>query len=141
MLGLAVAFAGVALSQFTGILIFDSIASIVIGMIVVGTSIWLAYETKGLLIGESANRVVVQEIKAILKEQSSIEHANEVLTMHMGPDFILANISVDFVDSETADSIEKTIAVIDQAIKQAHPEIKRVFVEAEKRNAGVKPSI
>ncbi len=132
MLGLVVAFAGVALSQFTGILIFDSIASIVIGMILVGTSIWLAYETKGLLIGESANRGVVQEIRAILQLEPSIEAVNEVLTMHMGPDFILANISVDFVDSETVDRIETVIARIDQAIKQKHPEIKRVFVEAEK---------
>ncbi|MCP4429847.1 MAG: cation transporter [Gammaproteobacteria bacterium] len=135
MLGLVVAFVGVALSQATGILIFDSIASIVIGLILVGTSIWLAYETKGLLIGESANHSVVQEIKGILNQQASIEHVNEVLTMHMGPDFILANISVDFVDSETADSIESTIAVIDLAIKQKHPEIKRVFVEAEKRKS------
>ncbi|MCP3689398.1 MAG: cation transporter [Gammaproteobacteria bacterium] len=132
MLGLVVAFAGVALSQFTGILIFDSIASIVIGMILVGTSIWLAYETKGLLIGESANHAVVLEIKDILAQHPNIEHINEVLTMHMGPDFILANISVDFVDSESADSIEKTIATIDRDIKQKRPEIKRVFVEAEK---------
>ena len=141
MLGLLVAFAGVALSQFTGILIFDSIASIVIGLILVGTAIWLAYETKGLLIGEGANREVVREIKAILKEQPSIVHVNEVLTMHMGPDFILANISVDFVDSETVGVIEKAIASIDRSIKQAHPEIKRVFVEAEKRKSGVAVSI
>ena len=134
MLGLVVAFAGVALSQITGILIFDSIASIVIGLILVGTSIWLAYETKGLLIGESANHTVVREIKNILNQQATVEHVNEVLTMHMGPDFILANISVDFVDSETADAIENTIAKVDREIKDKHPEIKRVFVEAEKRS-------
>ena len=132
MLGLMVAFAGVALSQITGILIFDSIASIIIGMILVGTSIWLAYETKGLLIGESANRVVIREIRNILQLEPSIEAVNEVLTMHMGPDFILANISVDFVDRETVDRIETVIARVDRAIKQKHPEIKRVFVEAEK---------
>ncbi len=55
--------------------------------------------------------------------------------MHMGPDFILANISVDFIDTETADTIENTIALVDQEIKDRHPEIKRVFVEAEKRQA------
>lgn len=137
MLGLLVAFTGVALSQATGILIFDAIASIVIGMILVGTSIWLAYETKGLLIGESANLGVVQDIKTILKQQESIQHVNEVLTMHMGPDFILANISVDFADSETADNMKKAIASFDLAIKQKHPQIKRVFVEAEKRKIKV----
>lgn len=38
MLGLVVAFAGVMLSQLTGILIFDGIASITIGLILIGTS-------------------------------------------------------------------------------------------------------
>ncbi len=133
MLGLVVAFAGVALSQYTGILIFDSIASIVIGLILIGTSIWLAYETKGLLIGESANRATIQDIRDILNSNSNIEHVNEVLTMHMGPDFILANISVDFDDSKSAEDIETTVAEIDRAIKQQNPRVKRIFIEAEKR--------
>ncbi|MEE8365571.1 MAG: cation diffusion facilitator family transporter [Gammaproteobacteria bacterium] len=133
MLGLVVAFAGVALSQYTGILIFDSIASIVIGLILIGTSIWLAYETKGLLIGESANRATIQDIRDILNSNSNIEHVNEVLTLHMGPDFILANISVDFDDSKSAEDIETTVAEIDRAIKQQNPRVKRIFIEAEKR--------
>ena len=133
MLGLTVAFAGIALSQYTGILIFDGLASIVIGLILVGTAIWLAYETKGLLIGESANRPAIKNIRDILESNLSIEHVNEVLTMHMGPDFILVNISVDFDDSKTADEIESTIAEIDRLIKRQNPLIKRIFIEAEKR--------
>jgi cation diffusion facilitator family transporter len=132
MLGLLVAFAGIALSQYTGILEFDSIASIIIGLILIGTSIWLAYETKGLLIGESANRAAIQGIRDILNNNSNIEHVNEVLTMHMGPDFILANISVDFDDSKSAEEIETTVAEIDRAIKQQNPRVKRIFIEAEK---------
>lgn len=95
ILGLLVAIVGIALSDITGILYFDGLASVLIGFILVGTAIWLAYETKGLLIGESANVAVVQGIKTILQKHDLIEHINEVLTMHMGPDFILANISVD----------------------------------------------
>ena len=60
MLGLLVAFVGIALAQYTGFLYFDGIASIIIGLILIGTAIWLAYETKGLLIGESANLDVVK---------------------------------------------------------------------------------
>lgn len=133
MVGLAVAFAGVALSQYTGILIFDSIASILIGLILVGTAIWLAYETKSLLIGESANKSTIKGIREILQAELSIEHINEVLTMHMGPDFILANISVDFDDTKTAGEVETVIGEIDQKIKQLFPQIKRIFIEAEKR--------
>jgi len=132
MLGLAVAFAGIALSQYTGILVFDSIASMVIGLILIGTAIWLAYETKGLLIGESANHSVIKSIRDILQGSKNIEHVNEVLTMHMGPDYILANISVDFNDNISADEIEKCVAEIDVKIKQQHPQIKRIFIEAEK---------
>jgi cation diffusion facilitator family transporter len=133
MLGLVVAFIGIALSQYTGILIFDGLASIIIGLILVGTAIWLAYETKGLLIGESANQSVIRGIRDILQVSMNIEHVNEVLTMHMGPDYILTNISVDFDDTMSADEIEKCVAEIDRSIKQQYPQIKRIFIEAEKR--------
>lgn len=132
MLGLIVAFAGIALSQITGILYFDGAASVIIGFILIGTSMWLAYETKSLLIGESAESHIIKEIRDIINANSLCECVNEVLTMHMGPDFILANISVDFRDSSTAGELENAIAEIDQLIKAAHPQIKRVFIEAEK---------
>jgi len=132
MLGLVIAFAGVALSQWTGVLWFDGLASVLIGLILIGTSSWLAYETKSLLIGESASSATVQGIREILNNSASVEHVNEVLTMHLGPDYILANISVDFKDDRTADQIENEIAAIDQQIKQHYPQIRRIFIEAEK---------
>ena len=54
--------------------------------------------------------------------------------MHMGPDFILANISVDFADAIRVDQMEFTIDAIDSSIKQAFPQIKRIFIEVEKRS-------
>ncbi|MDH5736039.1 MAG: cation diffusion facilitator family transporter [Gammaproteobacteria bacterium] len=132
MLGLLVAFLGVALSQYTGFVYFDGIASILIGLILIGTAIWLAYETKSLLIGESANQHVVKGIREILRASPVIEQVNEVLTMHMGPDFILANLSVDFKNTITAELVEQVIASLDENIKQAYPQVKRIFIEAEK---------
>ncbi len=134
MLGLMVAFLGILLSQLTGILLFDGLASVMIGIILVGTSIWLAYETKGLLIGESADQSVNRSIRDSLQGRSNIVHVNEILTMHMGPDFILANISVDFKSSIGSDQVEQDIAEIDRTIKQKFPQIKRIFIEAEKRS-------
>ena len=139
MLGLLVAFVGIGLTQLTGILYFDGSASIVIGLILIGTAIWLAYETKGLLIGESANRPVIDGIREIVKSNRLVEHVNEVLTMHMGPDFILVNLSVDFSDHATADDIESVVAEMDQTIKRQYPQIKRIFIEAEKRRKNLQP--
>ena len=133
MLGLVVAFCGIALSQMTGIAMFDGIASILIGLILAGTAGWLAYETKSLLIGERANVQVIEGIRAIARKNPTVNHINEVLTMHMGPDFILLNLSVDFSDEALAPQIETAIAEIDTDIKREFPEVKRIFIEAESR--------
>jgi len=132
MLGLAVAGLGVFLTQVTGIHVFDGLASIAIGLILGGTAVWLAFETKGLLIGESANREVVDGIRRIASAFPSVEKVNEVLTLHMGPDFILATLSVDFRNDTPAGEVEETIALLDATIKKAFPVVKRIFVEPER---------
>lgn len=131
MLGLIVAFVGIALGQYTGLLIFDGIASIVIGAILGITAAWLAYETKGLLIGESADPRIIEGISQIASKHSAIRAVNEVLTMHMGPNFILLNISVDFEDDLETAHIEDNISALTKQIKNEYPLVKRVFVEAE----------
>jgi cation diffusion facilitator family transporter len=137
MLGLMMAFVGVLLGDITGNPVFDAAASVAIGLLLGLTAIWLAVETKGLLIGESARKSVVQGIRDIVNSSEHVEHLNEVLTMHMGPEFILANISIDFHDSATANDIESSIEKMDKAIKQTFPNVKRVFMEVEKRKAKV----
>ena len=133
MLGIIVAFFGVLLVDKFELLVFDGIASVIIGLILGGTAVWLAYETKGLLIGESANKTVVKGIREIILKFEGIDNINEVLTMHMGPDFILVNISIDFRDELPAGDLENLIAEIDMQIKESFPTVKRVFVEAESR--------
>jgi len=131
MLGLIVAFVGILLSQITGNPVFDGLASVVIGLILGGTAIWLAIETKGLLIGEAANRDVVAGIREIAAASPCVEKVNEVLTMHMGPDFILANISIDFRDGLKTGEVERAVAQLDRTIKSRYGIVKRIFIEAE----------
>jgi len=131
VLGLLVAFGGVALTALTGNPVYDAIASILIGVILGATAMLLAYETKGLLIGESANQEVIEGIREIIGQFAEVEHLNEVLTMHMGPNYILAVLSVDFQDDATTAGIEGAVARIDRSIKARFPRVQRVFVEAE----------
>jgi divalent metal cation (Fe/Co/Zn/Cd) transporter len=133
MLGLLVALLATFLTQITGNLYFDGIASIIIGFILAGTALWLAFETKSLLIGESANIHVVNGIKKITRTYDKIEHVNEVLTIHMGPEFILVNISVEFRDEATATEIEDTVSQLDAEIKKEYENVKRIFIEGEAR--------
>ena len=131
MLGLIVAFLGVFLGQATGSPYFDGAASVVIGLILGATAIWLAHETHGLLIGERANPEVVEKIREIVGRYDSIRHVNELATMHMGPDYILVNLSVDFSSDASADDVESMVAQLDRELKEALPRVKRVFIEAE----------
>ena len=131
LMGLIVAMLGIAISQITGNYVFDGIASIGIGIILGAIAALLAYETKGLLIGESANKPVVEGIRKVVKNYRSVERVNEVLTMHMGPEFILVNLSVEFNDDIRAEKMEGVIAKIDKEIKQKYKNVKRVFIEAE----------
>jgi divalent metal cation (Fe/Co/Zn/Cd) transporter len=131
LIGLFVAFIGILFSHITGSTVYDASASVIIGLILAGTAFLLASETKGLLIGESANKEVVQGIREIACLSKKVKQVNEVLTMHMGPEFILVNISVDFVDPILATDVEETVAGLDMAIKQAYPQVQRIFIEVE----------
>jgi cation diffusion facilitator family transporter len=131
IIGLFVAFTGILLSHVTGSPVYDAAAAVIIGLILAATAFLLASETKSLLIGESANKEVVQGIREIACSYKEIKQVNEILTMHMGPDFILVNISVDFVDPILATAVEVTVAGLDRAIKRAYPMVQRIFIEVE----------
>lgn len=131
MLGLIVAFFGVWLAQTTGEPIWDGIASVIIGLILGGTAVWLAYETKSLLIGESAEPEIVDSIKKLASNYDVINNVNKILTLHMGPEYILVNLSIDFVDNLKVGALEKVIENLTRDIKRDNEYVKRVFIEAE----------
>ena len=129
LLGLVIAAAGVAAEQWTGIAAFDGLASILIGLVLTATAIWLAYETKGLLIGESANREVVEDIRRIADNVPGIDRVREVLSMHVGPQFILVALTLELSEGRTR---RYAVDRLESRLKQAHPRIRRVFVRVHK---------
>jgi cation diffusion facilitator family transporter len=131
MLGLTVAFAGIALGQWLEIPELDGLASIGIGCILAGAAMLLATETKGLLIGEGADPEVIEEIRRAIGSQSAIEHVNEILSVHLGPDDILVNVSVEFRDGLEVGAIERHTTAIEREIKARIPGARRIFIEAQ----------
>jgi cation diffusion facilitator family transporter len=129
--GLAVAFAGVGLYHLTGNPVYDAGASIVIGLILAATAAWLAFETKGLLIGESANREVVARIRGIAERYPEVQRVNEVLTMHVGPEYILAAVGLDIARDVPRSRAHAVMDELDSRIKSADPRVKRVFIESQ----------
>ena len=131
MLGLVVAFAAIALGEALDLAWMDAAGSIVIGVILTLTAAILAYECKGLLIGEAARPEVVAGIERIIAQRPGIDRANELLTLHFGPEDVLVAVSLDFSDTLSSSQVEAAISEIERRIKQAFPEITRVFIEAQ----------
>jgi cation diffusion facilitator family transporter len=123
LVGLLIALGGLVMYQLTGNPVYDALASIGIGVVLVFTAIILAIESKSLLIGESADPEVVARIRGILEEDDRIVSVNEIATLHMGPDFI---------DSLSSGKVEMAVTHINKTIKTVDPRIKRVFIEAER---------
>ena len=131
LLGIVVAFAGIALGQATGMEWMDGAASVLIGVILALVAAFLAYECKGLLIGESAGREVVESIRTLIGEFAGKVSINELLTMHLGPDDVLVNMSLDFDDGLSAADVEALVSELEKKIKDTHAQVTRVFIEAQ----------
>ncbi|MCX2722737.1 cation diffusion facilitator family transporter [Roseibium salinum] len=133
MLGLIVALAGLLGVQYLGLEWLDGAASVAIGVILALTATLLAYETKGLLIGEGASPELLSKITAIINATPAISHLNEIRTLHRGPRDILLALSVDFVDQVKAGSVEETIYSLERTIKMEMPQVTRLFIEVQAR--------
>ncbi len=131
MLGLIVAMIAIALGQVLEMPVLDGVGSVVIGCILAATAIFLIWETKPLLIGEAADPEVEASVRQVIAHQSGIQRTNEVLSMHLGPDDVLLNLSVDFKDSEGSADVERAITEMEAQIKRAEPKVRRVFIEAQ----------
>ena len=111
----------------------DGVASIAIGCVLAVSSLLLARETKGLLIGESAHPHVRDAILQIAASDPAIRHANGVLTVQMGPDTVVAALSAEFEDTLHTTDIEQCITRVEHAVKSRHPVVTVLFIKPQTR--------
>jgi cation diffusion facilitator family transporter len=130
IIGLVIAFVGVFLSAVLDVPFFDSIASILIGVVLACVALLLAYECKGLLIGESAAPETVAGISRLVSLDPRVEHTPEVLTLHLGPEDVLLGLNIDFRNELSAGQVEGAVRDLETRIRRDYPEIKRIFIEA-----------
>lgn len=109
LLGLVILSCGLVLSQFVNP-IFDGIAALMIGLLLVGLSTVLFIELKKLLIGESLDRETTKKIKNLIKEESNVlVHINAVRSMFIGSNEVLLIISMNVEDEASGHEIEQDI--------------------------------
>ena len=131
LLGLFIAFVGVFLGHEFGNRYADGAASVAIGCMLAGVALWLATESKGLLVGESAHPEMVESILALVEEDEAVRHAGKARTMHLGPHEVLLNLEVEFAEGLPAEDIHTSIHRMERRIRGRHPDVKRIYIEVE----------
>ena len=129
--GLLVAFLGVFLGHQLKSHYPDAIASILIGLILSAVAIFLAFESKSLLVGETARPKTVEGIRKLVLEHPAVEKMRRPLTMHFGPKEILLSLDVQFQADLQASRLVKVIDELEMQIHQKYPNINQIFIEVE----------
>ena len=133
MLGLIVALIGIWLAVQLDMPMLDGAASLGIGAILAVTAVFLAYECKGLLIGEAADPDLVAGVRKMLAERKGIIAVNELRSLHFGPEDILVTASVDFDDKVTSRQAEAAVSDLERDIKSDYPSVRRLFIEIQSK--------
>jgi len=131
LLGLVVAFVGIFLSHQLEEPVIDGMTSVAIGCILVVAALWLAYESRSLLVGEAADPELLATVREIALADPAVIGLGVVLTMHLGPDDVLLNIEVQFTPGLPAEDIHAVVHRIEERITDSYPEVSRIFIEVE----------
>jgi len=135
LMGIVIAAIGTFAATTFDAPVYDGVASILIGLVLAGTAGLLARESKSLLIGERADSWLSDSIMHIAGEANAVARANGVLTVQLGPDQILAALSVEFADDFRTPQIEEAVAEIERRVRIAHPEIVTLFIKPQTATA------
>jgi len=135
MAGIIAAAIGLFLAQLTGDPFYDGAASVVIGIILGITAMVLAYESKGLLIGEAADPELVRGLRELACSKRGIVGVGHVLTIHSAPDQVSAMMNVDFRDTITAGDVERIVRQVEREAHKKWPQVRRLFIRPM-QNAG-----
>ncbi len=131
LVGLVLAFLGIFLGQAFHNPYFDGAASIAIGLLLSVVAFFLAYLSRGLLVGESADRSTLESLRAIVASEPAVEKVVDLLTMHFGPQEVLLTLEVEFARGLSAEEVESAVERLEARITAQHPGVKRIYIEAQ----------
>ena len=129
LVGLVLAALGLFLEQITGDPLWDGIAAILIGVLLVLVAGSLARANISLLIGQSVPGATQQELKDELSGLGQVDDVPFLLTTVIGPGQLLVAAKVDFADTATVADIERASDEAERRLVAKHPGVRYVFLD------------
>ncbi|GAB3483855.1 cation diffusion facilitator family transporter [Nocardiopsis coralliicola] len=127
--GLALAAAGVSLHHATGSGVWDGLASVLIGILLVAVAYQLARTNKELLVGQQAHSTLVRGIRELLEGRTEVTGVVDLLTMVVGVDRVLLCVRIDFDDRLGAAELERTCVTLGATLRAEFPALDEIFLE------------
>lgn len=132
LLGLVIAFLGVYLARLFHHPYYDGIAAMIIGLILIATSMLLVRESKSLLMGETTSRKTLRKIVAIAEADEAIIKVKKYFSTYLAPDEVLVQLIAVFKKDLTTVDITSGIERVSKSIKTEFPRIRQIFIEPVK---------
>lgn len=129
LLGLLAALVGLLLAWLTGDMLYDGLASIVVGLVLAAVAYVLARETKHMLLGECVTGDHARRIEEIVSSSPAVRRLILQRTMHLGPDDVLAGLKIDFADGLTTEQIASSINEVERRLREELPQLRRIWIE------------
>jgi divalent metal cation (Fe/Co/Zn/Cd) transporter len=137
VVGVLLAFAGIALHQATGNQVYDGLASVAIAVLLAVIAVALGRDTRRLLIGEAATPEEREAIVDVLESHPAVDRTLEVLTMALAPERLLVAARIDLADGLSASEVEQASSEIDDQLRERVPGVWQVFLDATPRSEKV----
>lgn len=128
-LGVVLAALGLYMAQSLGMPVFDGLASVAIGVVLIATAIMLGRESRGLLLGMAAPLRVRTRLKAAIAEFPEVRAVLALLTMQIGPESLLVTGEINVKDDMHTDAIEALLRRIHARIREVAPEVRNIYLE------------
>jgi cation diffusion facilitator family transporter len=131
LLGLMFAFLGVLLSQLTHHDQWDGVGSVAVGILLACAAFIVGYETKSLLIGESASEEVSGQIIAALEGGPEGFRVIHLRTSHIGPETLLVAAKIGAPGELTVAVLADGINTAEARIRAAVPIAETIYLEPD----------
>ena len=126
-LGLIFALVGTVLSFITQNSVYDSISAISIGILLMVSGIFLGYEMKHLITGESISNEKLKKIKQLISSNEQVLNLSNLKILPIGSNQYLALINLDYRDSLKDEEIITVNSSLINSIKNSEPSISEIY--------------
>ena len=130
--GVLIAGIAITIVQITDVMIIDAIASIIIGAMLMVFALFLAFETRMLLVGEAVTPYKRRKILKIVRSFHGVDDIISLKTMHLSSDEVLVAMEIDYKDDLVVGDLEQLNLEIENKITEFIPHAK-VYLEAQKK--------